>query len=153
MSMMTELDGFGDRFWYWSGRSGKRYIHSVYKPNACPPLPGAVFVLVQRLANGKRLALEVGRFCDDWDYVSAVIADYKAGCSRVDEIHVHLLANSSDNADKVAADLEGGLGPRPVPVGFCESGDAMPAGAEVQENLFDFQAVSGSAADRSLAGV
>lgn len=148
MSILTELDGFQDRFWYWNGASGKRYIHSIYAPKACPPLPGAIFVTVQRLANGKRVALEVGRFCDDWDYVSALIADHKAGFSPIDEIHVHLLAQSSENADKVVADLEKGLGPRPLYDGFREEQGAMP---QVQESLFGFQLGACDSSDKARA--
>jgi len=116
MSELNSLEGFRDRFWYWRGKSGTRYIHSIYAPDNCPPLPGAIFIMVQKLANGKRAALEVGRFCQDWDYVAGVIDDHRVGFSKVDEIHVHLLAQSNDNADEVVRDLVAGIGPRPVPV-------------------------------------
>lgn len=112
MSELNSLKGFQDRFWYWQGKSGTRYIHSIYAPQSCPPLPGAVFIAVQKLRSGKRVALEVGRFCDDWDYVDGLISDYRIGCSQTDEIHVHLLAQSDDNAIDVINDLEAGIGPR-----------------------------------------
>lgn len=111
---LDSLEGFSDRFWYWHGKSGARYIHSIYTPDACPPLPGAIFVTVQKLSNGKRVAIEVGRFCHDWDYVESLIADHKAGFSNVDEIHVHLLAQTNDNADDVVDDILAGIGPRLV---------------------------------------
>jgi hypothetical protein len=41
--------GFGERFWYWRGISGQSYIHSIYSREACPPLPGAVFVAVRQV--------------------------------------------------------------------------------------------------------
>src|SRR6478609_5390047 len=49
------------RFWYWHGASGRRYIHSVYRPETCPPLPGAVFLAVRSLGN-LRTVLGAGRF-------------------------------------------------------------------------------------------
>jgi len=114
MSGLNSLKGFQDRFWYWQGKSGARYIHSIYSPDSCPPLPGAIFITVQKLRSGKRVALEVGRFCESWDYVDGLISDYRVGFSQVDEIHVHLLAQSDDNAIDVINDLEAGIGPRPL---------------------------------------
>ncbi len=127
MSELNSLEGFRDRFWYWRGKSGTRYIHSIYAPDACPPLPGAIFVTVQKLTSGNRAAVEVGRFCQDWDYVQGVIDDYRVGFSGIDEIHVHLLARSDDNADEVMHDLVAGIGPRPVFTGFHEDTSSVPA--------------------------
>jgi len=118
MSELNSLEGFRDRFWYWRGKSGARYIHSIYAPDNCPPLPGAVFVMVQKLANGQRAALEVGRFSHDWDYVEKLIKNQSIGqtdsLTHIDEIHVHLLAQSDDNAEEVVKDLVAGIGLRAV---------------------------------------
>ena len=136
MSIFSNLDGFRDRFWYWSGKSGTRYIHSIYSPDACPPLPGAIYVTVQKLANGKRVAVEVGRFCEDWGYVQGLIDDHRVGFCDIDEIHVHLLAKSDDNADEVVKDIAGAIGPHPVFTGFHQ--DISPAPAPTwQPGLFD----------------
>ena len=43
---LTEDPGLGERFWYWRGASGQPYIHSIYAPDLCPPVAGAVFVVV-----------------------------------------------------------------------------------------------------------
>ncbi|TMJ38191.1 MAG: hypothetical protein E6G89_12780, partial [Alphaproteobacteria bacterium] len=53
-------------FWYWHGASGRRYIHSVYSPDSCPPLPGAVFLAVRRLG-ALRTVLGAGHFAGLWD--------------------------------------------------------------------------------------
>lgn len=54
--------GLQDRFWYWHGASGRRYIHSVYAPDALPTAaPGAIYVAVRRQGRC-RVALSVGRF-------------------------------------------------------------------------------------------
>jgi hypothetical protein len=122
--VLNNLPGFQDRFWYWNGKSGKRYIHSIYSPDGCPPLPGAIYVTVRKLASGQRVPVAVGRFCEEWDYLEALGEDHRLGFSRIDEIHVHLLANDDDSAVAVVKDLEAGIGPRPVVTGFQEDAKA-----------------------------
>jgi len=153
MNELNSLEGFRDRFWYWRGKSGARYIHSIYAPDNCPPLPGAVFIMVQKLANGERAALEVGRFSEDWDYVEKLIRSQRIGqfdgIGSVDEIHVHLLAQNDDNAEDVVRDLVAGIGPRVAGKcsfnrrrgaagkkyrGFHE--DASPVLAEIMQGAF-----------------
>ncbi len=55
-----------DRFWFWEGASGKKYIHTIYTPGHCPPVPGAVYVGVKKLGN-LRVAMTVGRFGTAFD--------------------------------------------------------------------------------------
>ena len=96
--------GFKDRFWYWTGASGRKYIHSVYGLDDLPPLPGAIYVGVRR-EGPLRLVMAIGRFTPFWDGVlgSREVSDFrKAG---VDEIHVHLLAKSPKVANAVLEDL------------------------------------------------
>ncbi len=96
------------QFWYWQGVSGKRYIHSVYDPQNCPPLPGAIFVAVKR--NGiHRTAIAVDRFRTVLDRAKerewmTQIADLGA-----DEIHVHLMAKSHDHAETILNDLRSAI--------------------------------------------
>jgi hypothetical protein len=97
---------FADRFWYWHGVSGKRYIHSVYPADCCPPLPGAVFVAVRRHGD-VREAVGVGRFSRQWDQDSAELIAMGA-----DEVHVHLLAREERAADAVVRDLVSWLSDR-----------------------------------------
>ena len=94
---------FGDRFHYWSGASGTRYIHSIYAIDDCPPLPGAVFVEVEVLACGTRKPVRCGRFSPLWDMPTLPTA-------RAHEMHVHLLAGSDADADQVLSDIRAGLG-------------------------------------------
>jgi hypothetical protein len=101
------------RFWYWRGASGQRYIHSVYPANACPPLPGAIYVAVRRTGT-LRTALTTGRFSVFWELsaeaqVAAAMADVGA-----DEIHVHLLAGSEERAQAILADLQRAMFPGDV---------------------------------------
>jgi hypothetical protein len=94
-----------DRFWYWHGASGRKYIHSIYHPDNCPPLPGAVYVAVKKLG-GTRLAIAIGRFTPFIDARLKRSDLMKLRAGGVDEIHVHLLAKSSDHADHILTDLQ-----------------------------------------------
>ena len=100
MELETE---FSDRFWFWTGLSGKRYIHSVYSAENCPPLPGAIYVVVRRKSDS-RVPVRMGRFSPLWDFplpVDANDTDY--------EIHVHLLAGDENQAARVYEDLAAAL--------------------------------------------
>ena len=102
--------GLQDRFWYWHGASGRKYIHSVYEPENCPPLPGANYVAVRREGH-LRIALSVGRFTPFWD--GTMMSSEAAHVARrgVDEIHVHLLAKSTVMAEDILADLRDAMEP------------------------------------------
>ncbi|MCX6847910.1 MAG: hypothetical protein NTY98_03225, partial [Verrucomicrobia bacterium] len=100
---LPEETGLGERFWYWRGASGQSYIHSIYSPGLCPPVAGAIYVLVRKV-EGVRQAFLVGLFGGDGLLPSAQIrgdADF--------EIHVHLLARDAEAADKVLRDLQAAL--------------------------------------------
>ena len=93
-----------ERFWYWRGVSGKKYIHSIYAADACPPLPGAIYVAARRIGH-LRTAIAVGRFSPFWDGAFTEFTDMD-----VDEIHVHLLARDNSAADAVLGDLKMAFG-------------------------------------------
>jgi hypothetical protein len=96
------------RFWYWHGASGRRYIHSVYRPETCPPLPGAVFLAVRSLGN-LRTVLGAGRFAGLWDVnIPAGNAAHWESLGA-NEIHVHLLSRDDMEAREIAADLRAAL--------------------------------------------
>ncbi len=112
--------GLQDRFWYWQGASGAKYIHSVYAPDQCPPLPGAVYVGVKR--HGSLLvALCVGRFKPFWDGTLARHDLARLAALGADEIHVHLLAKSPALADAIHADLKEAMSEPVMEFGFSET--------------------------------
>ncbi|MBG1233708.1 hypothetical protein [Aestuariivirga litoralis] len=92
-----------ERFWFWRGASGQNYIHSVYTPETCPPLPGAVYVGVKR-HGAMRTAMVVGRF--DPHLEGGLPSVFR----HFDEIHVHLLARAPGAAESVRNDLAVALG-------------------------------------------
>ena len=96
---------FADRFWYWHGASGKRYIHSVYAAESCPPLPGAVFVAVRR-SGDLREAVAVGRFSRLWDVAAGITGGLELEKLGAHELHVHLLAREEEAIEAVVDDIQ-----------------------------------------------
>jgi hypothetical protein len=105
-SLAARLPGEAEpRFWYWHGASGRRYIHSIYKPDVLPPLPGATYVAVRRIG-AMRTAIAVGRFSVFWDQgMSGESRTYWRQIGA-DEVHVHLLGRDETATRNIAADLE-----------------------------------------------
>lgn len=101
-SYLNAYADFADRFWYWRGASARQYIHSVYTPRTCPPLPSGVFIAVERFGDVRR-AIAVGLFRDMFDPHSMQLSAPAARAA--DELHVHLLARKPADAEAVARDL------------------------------------------------
>jgi hypothetical protein len=118
----ADLPELSERFWFWRGASGQNYIHSVYAPDSCPPLPGAVYVGVKR-SGSMRIAVAVGRFGPFWDHSSPMALT--KSFSDCDEVHVHLLARSPESAEAVRADLVAAMLDN-VPAGFAEESRSQP---------------------------
>jgi hypothetical protein len=95
---------FKDRFWYWTGASGRKYIHSVYGLDDCPPLPGAIYVAVNR-EGPLRIVMGIGRFTPFWDGPLGGRDLSSLRRMGVDEIHVHLLAKSPEVSQAILEDL------------------------------------------------
>lgn len=110
-SSLPQDIGLADRFWYWRGASGRAYIHSIYCRDLCPPVPGAIFVIVHK-RGGSRLAVCVGRTGAD-----GKIPDMPLPAGGEEEIHLHLLARDAGAAMDVLRDMEEQMaGPgRPAP--------------------------------------
>ncbi|MGI9463932.1 MAG: hypothetical protein ACR2OM_08330 [Aestuariivirgaceae bacterium] len=96
----------GDRFWYWYGASGRRYIHSVYPAGHCPVLPDAVYISVRRVSDRQFVPVAVdmsGPLCH--------FKDRSAAAGSADEVHVHLLACDHVEAVRICNDLQAGVLP------------------------------------------
>ena len=117
-----------DRFWYWQGSSGRKYIHSVYALDLCPPLPSAIYVGVKR-AGHLRIAVTVGRFLPFWDKALPEAETTKFEELGVDEIHVHLLARDPVSVEAVMRDL-----------GFAMGGSAQLRGLSESESPLSYAA-------------
>ena len=109
------------RFCYWRGRSGRRYIHTIYDAASCPPLPGALYLAVAGGADGGKRVLAAGRFPPFFELMPSL----PEGCT---EVHAHLLAASAAEARLALQDLKAG-------VGLSEDVDAAP-GPRASGNTF-----------------
>ncbi len=98
---LPEDFGLSKRFWYWYGASGQRYIHSIYCNETCPPVPGAVFVVVS-VRDGSRRAISVGRFSTK---ITSDSLAQQFGRPGEEEIHVHLLTRDDEGAQRILVDL------------------------------------------------
>jgi hypothetical protein len=96
------------RFHFWSGASGKRYVHSVYELLECPPLPAANYVLVRRRANGRAEALSIGRVGNGAPSLNLAEIRQRGAELGADEVHVHLLADNSKLGKLIEFDLRTG---------------------------------------------
>lgn len=100
--------GHGSRFHFWSGASGRRYVHTVYDLLDCPEVPAANFLLVRRDASGQRTVLAVGHL--KHQAPSLNLAEIRCRGARLgaNEVHVHLLAPSAQDRRVVELDLRAG---------------------------------------------
>jgi hypothetical protein len=108
---LPEDSDLGERFWYWRGASGRSYIHSIYRRDLCPVVPGAVFVIVS-VRDGSRRAVSAGRFTAEFTANTSIRS---AGRLDEEEIHVHLLARNNECASLVLQDLLAAMNAVPQP--------------------------------------
>jgi hypothetical protein len=94
------------RFHFWTGASGRRYVHTVYSLFDCPPIALANYMLVRRENKTKRTLLAIGRSTNDTASLNLAEIRQRAATLGADEVHVHLLAASPREAQAVEVDLK-----------------------------------------------
>jgi hypothetical protein len=92
-------------FHYWRGASGKPYLHLVYSLIGCPAVPRANYVLVRRDDDGRRVALAFGQTKDDAVSLNRAHLRHEGAKRGVNEVHIHLLADTPEARDAVEEDL------------------------------------------------
>ncbi|HML42853.1 MAG: hypothetical protein JNN24_04490 [Hyphomicrobium zavarzinii] len=97
-----------DRFHFWSGASGRRYVHSVYDLLDCPEVPAANFLLVRRDGSGRRSVLAIGHLTHDAGSLNLAEIRHRGARLGANEVHVHLLAPSAQQRRIVELDLRAG---------------------------------------------
>ena len=95
----------GPRFHFWTGASGKRYVHTVYSLFDCPPVGIASYVLVRRVAQNERTVLAIGRLSHEQASLNLAEIRQRAATLGADEVHIHLLASSISECQAVEVDL------------------------------------------------
>ncbi len=102
-----------DRFRYWRGASGRRYLFSVFPVDGrrslgdCPAYAQSVVMAVLRQADGRRRILHAG---DTGHLPEAVLGGARlaaAMAAGANEIHLHLLAPETAARAAIVVDLMG----------------------------------------------
>lgn len=89
-----------DQFRYWTGASGRRYLHKILPIAMAPDFRHCSLVLATVRPDGAREAVWVGTTVSGTD--RAIAAARMAGAT---EAHVHLLTETADEARHVAEDI------------------------------------------------
>jgi len=97
-----------NRFHFWTGASGKRYVHTVYELLDCPALPAANYVLVRREPGARRKVLSIGRVSNAAASLNLAEIRQRGAELGADEVHVHLLAETQKLSKLVEFDLRTG---------------------------------------------
>ncbi len=97
-----------NRFHFWTGASGKRYVHTVYELLDCPALPSANYILVRREAGARRKVLSIGRVSNPAASLNLAEIRQRAAELGAEEVHVHLLAETPKLSKLVEFDLRTG---------------------------------------------
>ncbi len=93
------------RFHFWTGATGKRYVHTVYSLFDCPPVGMANYVLVRKDGHAKRAVLAIGRVTADSTSLNLAEIRQRGAALGADEVHIHLLASSAHESKAVEVDL------------------------------------------------
>ncbi|MEZ5844782.1 MAG: hypothetical protein R3D27_13750 [Hyphomicrobiaceae bacterium] len=96
---------------FWTGASGRRYVHSVFDAVSCPELPAANYVLVRRGRGGEPAVLKVGVVEHYAPALNRAELRHRAARLGAGEIHLHLLADRPSARAAVRIDLAAGLMP------------------------------------------
>lgn len=108
---LATMDGASEheeRFHFWCGGSGQRYVHTVYDLLDCPEVPAANFLLVHRDASGRRSVLAIGHLKHEVASLNLAEIRHRAARLGANEVHVHLLAPSAQERRIVELDLRAG---------------------------------------------
>ena len=95
-----------ERFHFWSGASGQRYVHTVYNLLDCPALPAGNYILVDASLTGKRTVLSIGRVTHQAASLNLAEIRRRGAELGANEVHVHLLACSVKQSKLIEFDLK-----------------------------------------------
>ncbi len=97
-----------ERFHFWTGASGRRYVHTVYSLVECPALPAGNYILVHRDGAGQRTVLSIGRAIEAAPSLNLAEIRRRGAELGANEVHVHLLASNAKLSQLVEFDLRSG---------------------------------------------
>lgn len=105
LATLDETSKDRERFHFWSGASGQRYVHTVYDLVDCPEIPAANFLLVHRDASGRRFVLAIGHLKHNAASLNLAELRHRGARLGANEVHVHLLATSTQQRRMIELDL------------------------------------------------
>lgn len=112
------LDGaahsLAERFHFWTGASGRRYVHTVYSLTECPALPSGNYILVRRGDAGEREVLAIGSVANEAASLNLAEIRQRGAELGASEVHVHLLASNAKLSKLVEFDLRSGFSAEPA---------------------------------------
>jgi hypothetical protein len=94
-----------ERFHFWSGASGRRYVHTIYSLVDCPALPQGNYILAYRDERGQRTVLAVGRLTHEATTLNLAEIRHQGSMLGANEVHVHLLAGTAKQSKLIENDL------------------------------------------------
>ena len=104
-SWTVTADFAGTHFRTWVGRSGRRYVFSVYDPETCPGYCDGVVLSVLVGSDGDRRVINAAQTGVFPEPTLHRLALDLTGRSGRPELHVHLLAETPEDRRAVIADL------------------------------------------------
>ena len=100
--------GLAHDFKFWTGASGKRYVHTLFGLIDCPEVGHANVLLVRADGHGKREVVHVGRLEQAPSVNLAEIRKLGATLGA-NEVYLHLLADSPMQRRFIEIDLQAAL--------------------------------------------
>ena len=100
-----------ERFHFWTGATGRRYVHTVYSLIECPAIPSGNYILVNRGADGVRSVLSGGSVANEAATLNLAEIRKLGAELGANEVHIHLLAGTAKLMKLVEFDLKGRLAP------------------------------------------
>ena len=92
-------------FHYWRGESGRRYLHTVFPLIDCPLMGAVNYILVIRDNDGVRRPLDVGRTTGASESLNLAQLRRSAALIGANEVHVHFMAETASERQRVEADV------------------------------------------------
>ncbi|MHA1164495.1 MAG: hypothetical protein ACTSP0_02800 [Alphaproteobacteria bacterium] len=92
-------------FHYWRGESGQRYVHTVFPLIDCPLMAAVNYILVYRDVDGVRRPLDVGRTSGASESLNLAQLRRRAALMGANEVHVHFMAETAAERERVEADV------------------------------------------------
>jgi hypothetical protein len=108
VASVSTVASVSERFHFWSGASGQRYVHTVYSLIDCPAVPAANYILVRRDASGACFALAIGRVAEEAASLNLARIRQLGATLGASEVHVHLLAGNARQGKLIEFDLKTG---------------------------------------------